>query len=230
MGKPDLLLLHGALGASEQFQTLSELLEGQFTVHAFDFEGHGTAPSRDRPFRIEHFAENIITYLDVTSLPKTHIFGYSMGGYVAMYLTLRQPERVQSIATLGTKFRWNPETAEKEASLLKPEILPEKLPRFAETLARRHVATGWQTVLRMTADMMLNLGEQPLLSLNEIGKIQHRVRIGLGDRDTMVSVEESVETCRALPNGEMIMLPNTQHPLEKVKFSALAQSLTEFFI
>ena len=230
MRKPDLLLLHGALGASEQFETLSKLLAERFTIRTLDFEGHGKTPSPGRPFRIEYFAENIVTSLDAADVRSSRIFGYSMGGYAAMYLALQQPDRVQSIATLGTKFRWNPDTAQKEASLLNPETLAQKLPRFAEVLRQRHAASGWETVLRKTAEMMLTLGERPLLTLDEIGRIRHRVRIGLGDRDTMVSAEESIATYRALPNGEMIILPNTHHPLEKVNSRVLAQSLTEFFL
>src|SRR5258706_11557389 len=64
MRKPDLLLLHGALGSSDQLAELSELLTQHYNVHTFDFEGHGKTSSRERPFRIEHFAENILEYLD----------------------------------------------------------------------------------------------------------------------------------------------------------------------
>ena len=43
-----------------------------------------------------------------------------MGGYVALHLALHHPERVQRIVTLGTKFRWDPVTAEREAARLDP--------------------------------------------------------------------------------------------------------------
>src|SRR5258706_12817767 len=114
MSKPGLLLLHGALGAADQFRELSKLLEQYYAVHTFDFEGHGRAPFRNRPFRIEHFAENIVEYLDNHDLQDADMFGYSMGGYAALYLALIQPDRIKSIATLGTKYHWNPETAKKE--------------------------------------------------------------------------------------------------------------------
>jgi len=229
MDKPGLLLLHGALGSREQFRELEKLLQPQFSIHSFDFEGHGSAPPRDRPFRIEHFAENIAEYLDRGGIEAADIFGYSMGGYAALCLALTNPGRINRIATFGTKFRWDPGVAQKESSHLDPKTISEKIPRYAETLKRRHSASGWENVLRLTADMMLELGQRPVLTPERYRIVQQPVRIGLGDRDSMVSVEESVEVYRALPRGEMVMFPNTPHPLEKVPLQPLSQSLIEFF-
>ena len=39
--KKKLLLLHGALGSAQQFDTLIALLEHTYDVFSFDFEGHG---------------------------------------------------------------------------------------------------------------------------------------------------------------------------------------------
>jgi len=57
MSKPDLLLLHGAVGASPQFEPLQPLLEDRYQLHRLDFEGHGSSSPRERPFRIEHFKQ-----------------------------------------------------------------------------------------------------------------------------------------------------------------------------
>ena len=37
----------------------------------------------------------------------------------------------------------------------------------------------------------------------------------LGDRDKMVSLDETVAVYKSLPNAEMCVLPNTPHPLEQ---------------
>lgn len=62
MGRPHLLLLHGALGAKTQFQTLIPYLQEYFTLHSFDFEAHGQFKLKDRPFREVHFAGNVLDY------------------------------------------------------------------------------------------------------------------------------------------------------------------------
>ena len=59
-----LLLLHGALGTSVQLEPLTERLRASsFRVHALDFEGHGLGAPGTRPYRIEHFAENVLAAL-----------------------------------------------------------------------------------------------------------------------------------------------------------------------
>lgn len=230
MALPDLLLLHGALGASAQFEPLLPLLDGRFRAHTLDFEGHGNAPVRERPFRTEHFAENVLDHMDGQALEGAAIFGYSMGGYVALYLARTRPERVRRVATLGTKLYWDAETAAREVKLLDPDKIAEKVPHFARALEARHTASGWRTVLRKTAEMMTALGERSALQPEDFGQIQTRVRVCVGDRDTTVGVDEALRGYRSLPQGELEVLPGTPHPLEKVDPARLARLLMDFFV
>jgi hypothetical protein len=62
-----------------------------------------------------------------------------------------------------------------------------------------------------------------------MGKIPHIVRIGVGDRDRMVSLEEWVEAYRSLPRGELQIFPKTPHPLEKAPLSNLIHAMVDFF-
>ena len=90
----DLVVLHGALGAIAQFGALIARLQGSVRIHTLDFEGHGNAPPRGRPFRIRHFADNVVEVLDRERILCADFFGYSMGGYVALQLALQAPHRV----------------------------------------------------------------------------------------------------------------------------------------
>ena len=229
MLKPPLLLLHGAVGASSQFDFLLPLLGERYEVHRLDFEGHGASPPRARPFRTEHFAENVAEYLDRNPIESVDIFGYSLGGYVALYLAHAQPQRVRRIATLGTKFDWNPEVAAREVRQLDPQKIREKVPQFARALEARHAAAGWENVLGRTREMMTALGEQRAVTPEILGGIPHRVRIGVGDRDSLVTLEESQAAYRSLPQGELEVLPGTPHPLEKIPPARLARYMMEFF-
>jgi pimeloyl-ACP methyl ester carboxylesterase len=233
MAKQHLLLLHGALGASDQFASLSPLLQEKYYVHLLDFEGHGIAPLQPRPFHIEHFVGNVLDYLKQESLERIHIFGYSMGGYVACSLarsvaTLR-PESVQSIVTLGTKFHWDREVAAREVAYLDTEKIAAKVPNFARTLAERHTTAGWETVVNRTAEMLQWLGEQGGLTPKDVAPLEQCVRIMLGDGDATVGLTESYEMFKAIRLGEMEILPATPHQLEKVSPSRLAYSFIEFF-
>jgi pimeloyl-ACP methyl ester carboxylesterase len=229
MTKPNLLLLHGAIGTADQFAALVPLLSDRFTVHTLDFEGHGAAPLTAAAFSMERFAESVREYLEQHAIEQTAIFGYSMGGYVACLLALRSPERVAGIMTLGTKFYWTPEVAEREVGLLDPQKIAAKVPRFAQVLAARHPALGWEVVLGHTAAMLRALGQQGGLRPSDVTGLDRRVRVSIGDRDSTVTLAESVEMTQALPHGELEVLPGTPHPFERVPLPRLAYSLTDFF-
>jgi pimeloyl-ACP methyl ester carboxylesterase len=226
----DLLVLHGALGASSQLGTLVATLDGSIRIHTLDFEGHGNAAPRGRHFRIRHFAEDVVEVLDRERIYCADFFGYSMGGYVALHLALHAPHRVGRVATLGTKFWWDPPTANREVARLDPTTIRAKVPRFADALEVRHAnAGGWERVLAYTAECLRDLGDHPLLTEQTLGRIAQPVRVIVGDRDATVTVEESAAAARALPNGELAVLPATPHPIEQVNLARLAPVLAEFF-
>lgn len=229
MTKPTLLLLHGALGSRDQFESLVPLLRDRFQLHSFDYEGHGQAPPTARPFRMEHFVENAHTYLRQQAVERTHVFGYSMGGFVACALASTHPQLVLSVATLGTKFRWNAEIAAREVALLDPQKIATKVPQFARLLAERHRGAHWETVADKTAEMMGWLAEQGGFPTEALQRLRQPVRILIGDRDPMVSVGESYEIYRSVARGELEVLPGTAHPIEKIAPERLVFSLTEFF-
>src|SRR5690606_24344812 len=114
-----LLLLHGALGSSEQFLPLQEILSSDREVFTMDFEGHGKSESKGN-FTIELFTQNVIDFLKENKILKVDIFGYSMGGYVALNLASNYTDLAGKIITLGTKFDWPTAFAEKEIKMLNP--------------------------------------------------------------------------------------------------------------
>ena len=224
-----LLLLHGALGASDQMAPLASLLESRFQLLVPDLPGHGAAPL-DGPFTTAALAQSLIKWLDQQALGALDVFGYSMGGYIALETARHRPDHFRSIATLGTKFAWSPEVVRRELRLLDPAMIRTKVPVFADLLARRHQALPWEEVLRNTAALMTALGDTPLLTVEVLATVPHRVRVMVGDRDGTVSVEESLTAAKALPQGQLEVLPLTPHPFEKAPFARIASSLTEFWL
>ncbi|MCE3280701.1 MAG: alpha/beta hydrolase [Bacteroidetes bacterium] len=223
-----LLLLHGALGSKDQFADLVSGLNKHFTVHTLNFSGHGGAPMPEK-FSMEIFANDVLKYLDENKISKINIFGYSMGGYVALYLAKHSPEKIEKIFTLGTKFHWSPEIAAKETKMMDADKIAEKFPAFADTVSKRHAPVNWKIIMNKTAEMMRGLGNKNLLTLADYESIEHILQIGVGDKDTMVTLEETIEVYRKLKNASFIVLPNTQHPIEKIDINRLTFELMNFF-
>ena len=223
----DLLILHGAIGSKAQFLPLTKALKGKFNIHTLNFNGHGGEPTGT--FSIEQFAKEVLDYLDANGLAKISVFGYSMGGYVALYLEKMHPQRISGIFTLATKFLWTPEIAQREIKMLNAEKIAEKIPAFASELEKRHQPNDWKNVLQQTAAMMVSLGDSNPLELEDFKNIAIPVRLAIGDKDMMVTLEETIEIYRNLPNATFAVFPGTPHPIEKVNVQRLANEIELFF-
>lgn len=224
----EILLLHGAIGAADQLEPLAGLLGDDFRVHSFSFAGHGGSAMPEEPLSIRLFAEEVLSFLDARKVEAIDIFGYSMGGYVAMYLARHYPQRVKRVVTLATKFHWDEPTAVKEQKMLDAEKIAAKLPEFAAGLAARHAPNDWKQLLARTTAMLGDMGRDNPLKAEDYPVIQHQALVLLGDRDQMITLEETLEVYKALPNGSMGMLPRTKHPIEQVNLPALAFMIRSF--
>lgn len=223
-----LLLLHGAIGAKEQLQPIADLLENDFVIHTINFSGHGGKPFAAESFSIQAFSNEVETYLSTQQIRRVAVFGYSMGGYVALYLAKQRPDLFSEVVTLATKFHWDETIAAKESGMLNAEVIAEKLPAFAEELQQRHQPNDWKLVLEKTKAMLLQMGKKNPLQLSEYTTISTPVLLLLGDNDKMVTNEESEAVQKALPNSHFQLLEQTPHPIEKVNAVLLADIICEF--
>lgn len=229
MSKQPLLLIHGALYESRTFEPITEALSERFNPFTLDLPGHGTAPFPTEEFSIELFGRAVLQLLDERGIETIDIFGYSMGGYIGLWLAGHHPERIGRVMTLGTKMEWSPEGARREVAMLDPDVIEEKVPAFGATLRERHGDDRYREVLRRTATMMTNLGAAPELTPEALGSINTPVRMMVGDRDRMVSIDETVTAYRQIPGAELAVLPGTGHPLERVNLPLLLSNISAFF-
>jgi len=223
-----LLLLHGAIGAKDQLQPLAQQLSDKYTVHTINFSGHGGSTIPEEIFSIPLFAAQVLTYLEENNIDKVNVFGYSMGGYVAMYLAKNDPQKINKCITLATKYYWDETVSAKEVKKLDPAIIQQKIPAFAEQLKQRHAPQDWSIVLKKTAELLEGLGKNNALQLPDYATINTRVLLLIGDRDKMITLEETLAVFNQLPNAEMGMLPATPHPIEQVDISLLAFLINKF--
>jgi len=226
-----LICLHGAIGASSQLKPLHEkfsALHPPRRIYLFDFTGHGGKPL-PAAFSIKLFAEDLLQWMDEKNIILNAAVGYSMGGYVALYIARHYPERVEKIMTVATKLAWDVPTSQKEVKMLDPQKIKDKVPKFAEALQHRHAPEKWEDVLAKTADMMLSLGAKPELAEEDFKSVTHDVQLCVGDRDTMVSIEETLAAYRLLPKGSFVVLPLTPHPIEQMNADLLTETARRFF-
>jgi esterase/lipase len=217
------LLLHGALGCTAQLEPLKQVLQQTgFSVHELNFSGHGGQPFSEN-FGIEQFAGETRNYIISNKLEGVSVFGYSMGGYVAVWLARQNPDLINRIVTLGTKFDWSPESAAREINKMNPDKIEQKIPAFARLLQHRHAPNDWKVLMEKTAAMMQQLGDAPLLSEEVLAEIETPTTIALGDADDMADHTYSQKVSTLMPKAKFHSLTNTPHPIEKVKVNEIVK-------
>jgi len=223
-----IILLHGALGSKAQLEALSNLLGKRYQVHLLDFVGHGGRSLPTDGFTMQELADELVQFIQDKQLTQPHVFGYSMGGFAAMLACRQQPHLLGKLITLATKYYWDTEIAAKESKMLQPEIVAAKVPKFAEVLANRHSPTDWKQLMLATAAMMQQLGANIPLQTEDYATISNPCLLMLGDRDKMVTLEETRAVYQQLPNAQLAVLPNTPHPIEQVEVGLVAYTVERF--
>ena len=87
--KPIILFLHGFMGSWQDFAEVANLLKDDFCCLTIDLPAHGkTRVDKDSNYQMSEVAEGIIELLDTLKIKQCFLVGYSMGGRLALYLTV----------------------------------------------------------------------------------------------------------------------------------------------
>ena len=197
------------------FDELAKLLSANFDVYSIEYKGHGKNNQEISSLSIELLSEEVLQFVHANRLQSCSIFGYSMGGYIALYATSTGLIHPKNIVTLGTKFDWTPQFAEKEVTMLDPGLLKEKAPAFLNSLILLH-GNGVERILNSTKKIILDLGASPLLSESLLKNIDCKVFIGRGENDKMVTEDESAGILNQIRGSVYHVFANTPHPIDRV--------------
>src|SRR5436190_6431 len=110
-GEP-LLVLPGGFMTVEAMGGLVPQLAQTRQVIGVELQGHGHTADIERPLRYELMADDIAALIGHLGIAQADIFGYSLGGGVALQTAIRHPEVVRKLAMASTAFKrdgWYPE-------------------------------------------------------------------------------------------------------------------------
>ncbi len=96
---PAIVFLHGTRLTGAQWAIQESALADEFRCLAPDLLGHGLAA--DRPFTLAGAAEAVATTIEAEAGGPAILVGLSLGGYVAMEVAARWPERVAGLVLAG---------------------------------------------------------------------------------------------------------------------------------
>jgi esterase len=166
-GKTPMLLLHGLLGSSRNWQSTGRDLAQHFHVMALDARNHGKSSHEDE-MSYSAMADDLAAWMDAQGLAKAVIVGHSMGGKAAMRFACRFPERVERLVVVDIApkdYHWVAHRAEfsamneldlvnlssrQEAETRFEAHVPELgMRKFLTTNLERTDAGGWRWMVNL---------------------------------------------------------------------------------
>jgi pimeloyl-ACP methyl ester carboxylesterase len=203
-------------------------LAEHFRVIAPDTRGSGKSVHPGGPIPYALLADDVAALIDALNLDRPLICGFSDGGETATLTGIRHPGSVRAIVNYGGYDLFNPDPqapaitttrqmlgGSASATQADPELTASRsaeLQAMFELMQSDHDSaqgTGhWKTVVAQTFDRVT----QPHgYTFEDLHAITVPTLILTGDRDPFCSVEEGAAAYRALPAGELAVLPGTGH-------------------
>jgi pimeloyl-ACP methyl ester carboxylesterase len=96
-GGPVVLAAHGITASSVSWRAVAERLAGRVRLVAPDLRGRGHSAALPGPYGMSVHASDMVAVLDFLDAESAVVAGHSMGGYVAVVLAGRHPQRVRSL-------------------------------------------------------------------------------------------------------------------------------------
>src|SRR5258705_5438997 len=100
-GEP-VVFVHG-LGYDRQgWGPLPRLVADDFQVVLFDNRGVGESDVPEGPYAVSQMAADVVAVLDDAGIEAAHVFGVSLGGYIAQELAVTYRGRVRRLVLAST--------------------------------------------------------------------------------------------------------------------------------
>ena len=223
-----MILLHGMLGSSRNWQTTGADLAAHFHVLALDLRNHGRSPHADA-MGYEAMMGDVLDWLDARALSRVTLVGHSMGGKVAMLLSCRHPGRVERLIVVDIApkdYFWAGHRASfaamnelnladlrsrAEAEMRFEARVPSWSTRKFLTTNLERTANGawsWQINLPALTAALAGLEQNPLL---ESDRYEGPASFIAGEKSNYIEPEDHAGIRRHFPAAEIKVMAGSGH-------------------
>jgi pimeloyl-ACP methyl ester carboxylesterase len=248
---PPLLFIHEFAGDHRSWQPQVDHFAARYRCIGYAARGFppSDVPSDLAAYSQDHAVSDAVAVLDGLGVDRAHVVGLSMGGFAALHLALRHPERTLSIVVGGTGYGAAPEAREqfrRECQTIADAITTEGMAPFAERYAvgparvqlQNKNPTAWQTFATQLAEhsgegaALTMLGvqrERPSLYdlTDELSRLGVPALILVGDEDDGC-LEASLMLKRTVPTAGLAVLPRTGHTSNLEDPTAFNRAVDDF--
>ena len=228
--KPPLVLLHGAAGCIQmELEPLVRRLSKYYRLYALDFPAHGRSDAfADQPFRPTLFIDSVAAVFDHFSLAQANLFGFSLGGFIALSFAYQYPERIRRLAAHATHVFWDQALVDRMMTRLDHEQIQEKSPDLVAYLAQMHSGGDWVSLFERTKDYTLNILNFQEAYLH-VRTVQTPTLISAVDEDDLFDVDSPVHLHKALPNSNLAIIPGKRHAFQNVNLDLVVPLLRRHY-
>jgi pimeloyl-ACP methyl ester carboxylesterase len=217
-GRP-LILLHGAYMTVDAMGSILPGLAESRRVIVPEMQGHGRTADIDLPITYEHMADDVAALLGHLGIEEADVFGFSMGGGVALQLAIRHPGLLRRLVVASASY--TSEGMQPELHEIIPTITPEMFAGSPMEAAYQELAPNPEDFPTLV-EKLKRLDMTPFAwPAEDVRGIEAPTLIVVGDAD-VIRLEHAVEMFRLLGGGAMgdlsgfsghqlVVLPGTAH-------------------
>ncbi|WP_052261845.1 alpha/beta fold hydrolase [Leisingera sp. ANG-M1] len=238
---PPLFLIHGIGAARNTWAKALPVLTQHFTVVTYDLRGHGASPMPHGEFGLDELVADLERLRQRTGFESAHFAGHSLGGMIGPAYALKYPERVRTLGLLSTAaFRTEDDKAKVWAVVKAME--QKGIPQVLETLTARWFTDGFIEDHPEVVENRLKqvVGTDPEVFLNvfriyadtEMAPWLHQVAapslVLTGEFDGGCNPRLNRQIDQALPESELVILPDLKHSLLLEAGGRVAEHIVRF--
>ena len=241
---PALVILHGLLGSSQNWQRAAKVFEKNFHVFALDQRNHGGSP-HTASHTIADLREDVKHFFEAQGLEKACLLGHSMGGFAAMEFAFHYPERLSGLIIEDVAPRAYQSASsdilsalsridlkavasrEQVDIMLQQDIKSAATRQFVLTnLVRREDKTfAWKANLPILQTFQQEMAVyEPPLNASYAGKT---LFLGGALSDYRIDHDHDL-ILRHFPNSELQMIPQAGHWIHFEALEAFAEAVLNF--
>ena len=238
-----IICLHGIGGSQDSFLPQLEALSDTHRILAWDMPGYGKSALLENT-TFTTLTQALLGFMDALNIAKAHIIGHSIGGMIAQEAAITAPDRIASLALLGTTPSFGGRDDSFKQRFLKARLKPLDEGQSMNSLADEFVpqivgSQASEQMMKAATDTMRTVPTQTYRDILQCliqfdryadsGLIHQPCCLIAGSEDTNAPAKTMQKMATKIPNSHYFELEQVGHLLNLEAPNRCNRILRQFF-